>query len=251
MSGLPASLRRLGRNVIDKTGDHLLEWIIRAGGVFLLGWLLLARKWIGRRWECIRSPSCEVPGWSIGALVALLVIAVAALAWLAILLQRSRRALRTISGELAPVPAPAPVPRPFTQIPVVDPRLRLRWNLLRPVDRWADIQNVLTEPPVVIQDKIDGPFHNVDGCMERLTEVRTGYGHRTTFHDHCPRCGVLLFRLRSDRDGIRVFPDANLVRAQALAELQRLNRNHVPIADGQQVELQTPQYWTTMIPVVG
>lgn len=252
-------LRRLVAWLGDKLGDRLLGWVLGGGGVLLLGWLVGARKWIGRQWVCISSPSCTVPAWSVGLLVGALIVVVVSAAALVVAHMRARRHLQRVTAELASARAtlaPAVVPAPaatqaFIPIPVVDPRLRLRWNLLRPVDRWADIQNVLTEAPVVIQDKIDGPFHNVEGCMERLSEVRTGYGHRTTFHDHCPRCGVLLFRVQRDRDGIPVFPDVHRVRAQALAELQRLHRNHVPITDGHQVELQTPQYWATMVPVVG
>jgi hypothetical protein len=100
--------------------------------------------------------------------------------------EMSRRDEIEMKGSDSPVMHPEPrvrVYRPpstqFQHINVEDERLKLRWILRRPLKDWCDLQDVTNRlSPESVRDILDGPFHAVEGCYERLAEGggTSGYG---------------------------------------------------------------------------
>jgi hypothetical protein len=138
-------------------------------------------------------------------------------------------------------------PPPFTPIQVDDERLHLQWLILKPPTQWEpqlDPQRKLS--PQHVKSIVDAPFHNVPECRERLREFggSGGYGTDPSLDSRCPGCGVELFTVGHQPLESRLV-DAWATRAQALAELQRMQRTGVAIV-GPRLVLQRPQYWSKM-----
>jgi hypothetical protein len=121
---------------------------------------------------------------------------------------------------------------PFQAIDVIDERLKLRWIILGPPDKWVERVNPYGRHTRVSVERIlHGPFHAVADCNERLSDygwdreqIRTGRAS-PLLSGRCPGCKAPLFTMASASDYPRVWT----VRAQALAELQRLHRSDTPI----------------------
>jgi len=240
----------------EKATDKLIEWLLGAIGAAVLAWLYLARFWIGREWTCVSSEWCTVSGWSLGLLIAAAVVITAAAAFLAVRLYRINRGT-TRASEAAGAPSrsnvrvygPGDSP-PFQKIIVIDGRLKLRWFIIRPPKEWLpwrDIQNKLS--PEAVQQVLDGPFHAVPGCNAPLAErwVSTSDERYLIFVDTCPSCGKRVFRPLIANAGT-TLAIVFFVRAQALEELQRIERNGRVLDATVPVLLENPAYWKAMLP---
>ena len=139
----------------------------------------------------------------------------------------------------------------FQPIDAVDDRLNFRWIIrVTPLD-WLDEQDPVKRlTPAEVMRILDGPYHNVASCHERLGESGGSdslyFGSAPRLEDRCPGCGIELFRPANHSIEAR-FVDAWVVRAQALAELQRMRRGGASI-EGPRVILLRPQYWKRMLP---
>jgi hypothetical protein len=150
--------------------------------------------------------------------------------------------------------AQSTVPPPFQPIDAIDENLQLRWIIRTPPDRWVTrLDPFDRHSRVSVKRILDGPFHAVADCNERLAlygwdrePVRTGR-KSPLLRDECPGCKVLLFRSNSlGQVPVREVP-LWTVREEAFAELQRLHRSGIPI-EGPRVVLQKPQYWDVLVP---
>jgi hypothetical protein len=223
-----------------------------------------ARKWLGHEWACIEGPWCTVGGWSLGLLILVMLALIAAVAWLLARVLRLRGRLETASAALAAAeraaavdPAieavakarlgKAPDPPPAFKYKVVDDeRLNLRWQLRRPSSEWLEHDLNRVGSPFV-QQVLDGPFHAVEGCQDRLQERGGGSG-TPYLEPRCPGCRKLIFRVRELAGESQAWAYAWEVRAQALGELQRMHRNDNTALQKQRIVLERPQYWQRMIP---
>jgi hypothetical protein len=139
---------------------------------------------------------------------------------------------------------------PFQAIDAIDERLKLRWIVREPPEKWVARMNPYgRHARLSVERVLDGPFHAVDDCNERLSEygwdrdpIRTGRAS-PLLSGRCPGCKALLFTLAFGSDRPQVWT----VRAQALAELQRLHRSDTPI-EAPRIILQRPQYWDYLVP---
>jgi hypothetical protein len=264
-SNMPKSnlLRRFQAWLLKKAADHIVGAVISLVSLTaILGWLAGIGVWLGREWTCVRQSLCTVSGWSLGVLIGVAVIFGAAAVVLALSCMRLKRRLKTTATQAASAIAALATaqakkglrevlarPPPFAPIQVDDERLHLQWQILKPPTQWEpqlDPQRDLS--PQHVKSIIDGPFHAVPGCGERLREFGGSgwYGSDPSLDSRCPGCHAELFSVRQQPLESRLI-DAWATRAQALAELQRMQRSGVPIV-GPRLVLQRPQYWNKMRP---
>jgi hypothetical protein len=276
------SEKKLLQRIKDKVADTVAEQI----GLGLFGLLCLfavtpAREWMANEWACIRKPWCEVQGWSLGGLIAFtLVAAVAAIhfgvKWYrtqraaaqaaqaaqvvqttltervaqaeqtALAAQAERAALATQVAQAKRAVKTQVLAQPFfREIKVEDRALGLHWILRRPPNDWRDLRNIaITVTPSYLRQILDGPFHSAPGCNAQLEE----HWHTESFSEQCPTCNQQIFRARASESGFGSAVNARHVRAQALEELQRMERNGT-VFDGTTIVLDNPGYWKTMRPV--
>ncbi len=228
--------------------------------------IAIARKWIAREWACIEKPWCTVSGWSLGFLILIALALVAATCLLAAWVLRLRvrlaaaaAALTTAEAErTAAVEAAARArrgktpdqPPPFRPINVDDERLHLRWQLRKPPAHWLGYDLSHQVAPNYVQEALDGPFHSVLGCQERLEESGggSGYGRSSPYLEpRCPGCRRFVFSVRQEPGEYHSSAYVWQVRAQALGELQRMHRNGNAL-EGERIVLARPQYWQRMMP---
>jgi hypothetical protein len=157
------------------------------------------------------------------------------------------------SDEMAAKPdqsAPPAAALPFQAIDAIDERLKLRWIIREPPEKWvAWLYPYGRHTRLSVERILDGPFHAVADCNERLSdygwdrsEIRFGRAS-PILSGQCPGCKALLFKMASASD----YPQVWTVRAQTLAELQRLHRGGTPI-EGPRIVLQKLQYWDYLLP---
>lgn len=249
--------QRVKDKIGDKLGEKVAEWVIGAvllAGTALLGGLgVLARHWVTNELACIKKPWCEVRGWTLGALIAATLVTTGAAVYFGVKLYRTRRELRGLRAvpatkvERVRAYMPPPSAPPFRRIPVEDKQLRLRWLIRKSPDEWLQWRDVAhTVSPVFVRDVLDGPFHAAPDCNAPLEEIPDGssggYGQSSpTFSEWCPSCGQQVFRVHRS-ESVYVWP----VRAQALEELQRMERNGSAF-DGTPIVLERPAYWKKML----
>jgi hypothetical protein len=264
-------LQRVVDKAGDKLGEKVGEWVLDflklAIWPILVAWLVLARHWVANEWACINKPWCEVRGWSLGVLIALAIAAIVVALYFGRGWFRTKRELRASKSELVEAQkslaakeskvttAPRlPVRTAFQKIAVEDKRLKLRWFIRRPPHEWLHLRDVATRvSPQALQEILDGPFHSAAGCNAPLREISppsAGYGRSSpTFEDHCPSCGQRVFWAAS-RPGFvhEKWVDVWPVRAQALEELQRMERNDSSVFERDPIALEKPDYWKLMLP---
>jgi hypothetical protein len=235
-------LRRIGDKLADKAIDRGIDVAASLG----IGGVAIA--WARSEWTCIKQPSCQVAGWEHGLLILLLVVAaISALlfgrAWF-----RVRRELHTTQEKSATATSPR-----FHDIEIEDKRLYLRWFIRRPPREWIHWRNIdRTVSPDAVQQVLDGPFHALPGCNAPLGEkpvtglINEGIGTSPQFDDKCSHCGQRVFQAATGA-GVNVWP----VRAYALKELQRMQRNGTKLPEAQwspPIVLENPSYWQLMLP---
>ena len=249
------STKRLRDRVKDKLSDKLGDWLLEGLkwliGPALLGWAVLARHWIAGEWACINKPSCEVPGRSLGVLIAVTIVTAGAAIAFGFLWYRTRRELRAMAPQ--PQATPKPVTPQFRDIEVEDKSLNLRWFIRRPPREWSHWRNInQTVSPAAVQQVLDGPFHAAPGCNAPLREkpltglINEGTGTSPQFDEKCSHCGQRVFQ-GTTVFGVSVWP----VRAYALEELQRMQRNGTKLPEAQwspPIVLENPEYWKLMLP---
>jgi hypothetical protein len=229
------------------------------------GAIAIAGKWLGREWACIEGPWCTVSGWSLGLLTLVTLALIAAVAWLLVRVRRLRGRLETASAALAAAKRAAaveaaieaaararlgrtpPDAQAFKYKVVDDERLNLRWQLRRPSSEWLE-QDLNRVGSPFVQQVLDGPFHAVEGCQDRLQERGVSSG-APYLEPRCPGCRKLIFRVRELPGESVAFAYTWEVRAQALGELQRMHRNNNTALQKPRIVLERPQYWQRMIPV--
>jgi hypothetical protein len=245
------STKRLLDRVKDKLSDKLGEWLFEGLkwliGPALLGWAVLARHWIAGEWACINKPSCELPGWSLGVLIAVTIVTTGAAIFLGFLWYRTRRELRAMASH------PQAVTPKFRDIEVEDKSLNLRWFIRRPPREWIHWRSInQTVSPTAVHHVLDGPFHAAPGCNAPLREkpltglLNEGTGTSPQFDEKCSHCGQRIFQVNTVF-GVSVWP----VRAYALEELQRMQRNGTKLPEAQwspPIVLENPEYWKLMRP---
>jgi hypothetical protein len=248
-SGPPSWLRRCVAWVIDQSLKLLFTAICTtlASAALFAGWRAGAWAVVANEVTCIQHEWCTVRGWTLGALIVASIALAGASAFFFVLAWRRRRALSLINSTVPVASPPAPVSPPsFDPILVEDQQFKLRWRILKPPQDWMDSPALIDGySPRIVQRILDGPFHGVEGCGERLAEDQETYNSPDHFKRVCPGCDVVLFRESRNRDG---SPQHLLVwdtRGQVLAELQRMQRNGATIA-GPRVVLERPLYWKTM-----
>lgn len=248
------STKRLLDRVKDKLSEKLGDWLFEGlswlvGVVLLGGWAVHARHWLADEWACINQPLCEVRGSSLGVLIAATIVTTGAAIFLGRLWYRTRRELRATAAQ--PGTTPKPITPEFRDIEVQDKRLNLRWFIRRPPHEWLNWRNInLTVAPVAVQHVLDGPFHAAPGCNTPLRERRLtgliGEAIETLYFDEkCSHCGERVFQGTAS-----VGP----VRAYALEELQRMQRNGTKLPEAQwspPIVLENPEYWKLMLPPHG
>jgi hypothetical protein len=243
-------LVRIKNKVSEKFGGWLLEALLGIIGTALLGWLVLARHWLFAEWACITKPWCEVSGWSLGVLIADATVTTCAAILLGSLWYRMRRRVRRKVAE--PTTRERVTPQ-FHDIEVEDRRLNLRWYIRRPPHEWLHWRNInRTISPDAVQQVLDGPFHSVRTCNAPLPErLLTGLINEVTrtsplLGEECSNCGQRVYQGTAG-SGAKVWA----VRAYALEELQRMQRNGTRLPEGQwspPIVLENPQYWRLMVP---
>jgi hypothetical protein len=139
----------------------------------------------------------------------------------------------------------------FEPIEVIDKRLNLRWIIRVSPKQWLATQDPIRSlVPRAVMEFLDGPYHAMDGCNERLEEFGGGgggYGGESPiFRERCPGCRAQIYK-PAQRSLESRYADAWTVRAQALAELQRMSRNGTVI-QGSRIVLERPLYWEKMLP---
>lgn len=244
------STKGLLDRIRDKVGDKVADWLFEGlkwlvGSVLLGGWAVLARHWIAGEWACISKPSCEVSGWSLGALIAVTIMTTGAAIVLGWLWYRTRRKLRAMEAK--------PKTPQFRDIQVEDERLNLRWFIRRRPNDWLQWRNVAdTIPAQDVHTVLDGPFHA--DCMAALVEIparqtSSGFSGSPTFDENCRTCGQRIFIGSRHHEGYAV--SVWRVRAYALEELQRMQRKGTKIPEAQwspPIALENPEYWKVMLP---
>lgn len=254
-------LSRLKEKVDEKLVEKIADgavWLVLLASLALL---VFARQWMVDEWVCIKKPWCEVRGWSLGVLLAAAVVATTTAIYFGLKWYRTRRELHVLKtraivaqaaagAEAAAVRAKAPVP--FWNITVEDRRLQLRWIIRRPPKEWLHWRNVRsTVSPGAVHEVLDGPFHAAPGCNAPLEETYDGVlrTDSPTLSERCPVCGQQVFRPRRSETG---FGNAVVyvwaMRAQALEELQRMERNGSPFDADVNLTLESPAYWKSMRP---
>lgn len=242
-------LRRVAEKLGEKLGDKVADWFVVAVLAVAGAWAWFAWKWIANEWACIRKPWCEVQGWSLGVLIAATVATTLAAAYLGCRLYVARRELHSVRTVLAVKTAKPPLPPPFRQITVEDERLKLRWFVRKPPSAWLHWRDVAgTITPAYVHETLDGPFHAVPGCNAPL---QVTYSHSMpVLSQRCPSCGEQIFRGRTPESGWGEEPvNPYNVRAQALEELQRMERNGTALNDDVPIVLERPVYWNVMLPL--
>jgi hypothetical protein len=150
----------------------------------------------------------------------------------------------TPASALPAVAMSEPSPK-FEPIEVIDQWLNLRWFIRARPAQWLEIQDPgRTLVPRAVLDILDGPYHAATGCNERLEEYSPFGGGAPSLGERCPGCGAPTFQ-PVERGLESRHVDASTVRAQALAELQRMSRNGTPI-EGPRIVLERPLYWEKM-----
>jgi hypothetical protein len=191
-----------------------------------------------------------VPGRSLGVLIAVTIVTAGAAIALGFLWYRTRRELRAMAPQ--PQATPKPVTPQFRDIEVEDKSLNLRWFIRRPPREWIHWRNInQTVSPAAVQQVLDGPFHAAPGCNAPLREKPlTGLMNEGTgtpqFDEKCRHCGQRVFQ-GTTAFGVSVWP----VRAYALEELQRMQRNGTKLPEAQwspPIVLENPEYWKLMLP---
>ena len=150
-----------------------------------------------------------------------------------------------LTADVAP---PVSVARGFEPVPIDDNRLTMLWKVLREPAEWLE-RDIERMTPLQLMEILDGPFHAAPDCHERMAELSTGArytGLGPQLLELCPGCKSLVFR-RAYANMDKVYVDGWRVRAQAIAELQRLHRLGRNI-EGPRVVLERPQYWNLMLP---
>jgi hypothetical protein len=233
---LPAKLRTVAVWVVQKIGENLIGAIIGFIGVATIIATIVAGvnrtlKATRAEWQCVTADTCKINGWSLGALILVTAALLAAAVYLAFRLSK----------------APRPVHN-FTPISVDDEYLHLRWIIRVPPSEWIDEQ-LDGLPAANVSDILDGPFHLALGCHERLSEYyrpAAGYGVSPGLHEYCPGCEARVLSPADERlDSQTVL--AWDMRAQTLAELQRMHRVGLPIK-GPRIVLGHPRYWKKVAP---
>ncbi len=138
----------------------------------------------------------------------------------------------------------------FQKIDVFDDRLQLQWIIRRPPERWLGKYDVAKDlRPLSVSQILDGPFHAVPNCHERLAELPVWHSSSNPsppLAENCPGCGEQIFTaayVSLEKVRVLVWP----VRAQALAEIDRMHRLGREIK-GPRLVLENPQYWKAMLP---
>jgi hypothetical protein len=163
--------------------------------------------------------------------------------------ETSRRAPEMGHGRPLTASTPPPGPTPFKSIDVIDERLHLRWIIRVPPEQWLTQVKPKDLTPAGLMRILDGPFHAVPSCNERLEEYRRGYGLKRgmpVLGMRCLGCKADLFKI-AEHDEESRDAMAWWVMAQALAELQRMHRSGTRI-EGPRVVLERPLYWENMLP---
>lgn len=231
--------------VVDWVFKKLLDVLVSAGA------FAAAVAWIKGEWACIRRPWCEVSGWSLGLLIAFTVIATYAALFCGRRWYQAHRELRAVAAQ--PRATPEAATPQFHDIEVLDEKLNLRWFIRRPPHEWLHWRNVArTVADATVRQVLDGPFDAVDGCNAPLVEIPTKAtidgASSPQFDEKCTNCGRRVFRdaHRSGGWGVSVWS----VRAYALEELQRMQRNGTKLPAAQwrpAVVLENPEYWKLML----
>jgi hypothetical protein len=231
-------LEKAGDTFGEKLGERLFTLLLALG----IGSALV--KWLVEEWACIRQPQCKVPGWLHGILMVSAVVGIAAALVLGRWWLRARRDLRALQARISGPPA-------FRDIEVEDQKLNLRWFIRRRPSLWLNWRNVATTiSPAAVHDVLDGPFHAAPGCNAPLVEIqRSNSTAPPQFDQECRSCGRQVFRGARFDEGYGV--DVWAVRAGALEELQRMQRNGTKLPEAQwraPVVLENPEYWKLMLP---
>ena len=160
----------------------------------------------------------------------------------------------TVGRPTAPR-ATTPDASKFQPIEVIDERLDLLWFIRAPPSQWMHVQAPGTSlSPSEVMRILDGPYHADAACRERLEEYGGGggaYGGSGSpfLGERCPGCRADIYR-SAQRGLERLDPSVWTVRAQALAELQRMNRLGTAI-QGPRIVLERPLHWEKMLPPYG
>lgn len=250
-----SSLQRMAGKAADKLGDKVGDWIWQ--GLTTLGVGSVLATWLAKEWVCIRQPLCQVSGRLHGVLMVVSVAATAVAVMLGVRLLRAQRELRTVKAEAVIKPTERsgrlPSPPPFQKVVVEDTRLKLRWFIRRPLHEWIEWRNVLSSvTPLTVEQVLDGPFHAVDGCNAPLKlnpDFSPSGNHPPTFDEHCPTCGQHVFEAAPQKGhAYKTFAGAWQVRASAIEELQRMERNGAKLDGTAPISLENPEYWKLMLP---
>lgn len=244
--------KRLLRWLGDRLGDKLLDRVIESA--VTVGFLAVALTWLKKQWACIQQPQCGVPGWLYGTLIAVSLAATAIAICFARGWYRARHKLRTLD-EAQPRTISAPAAPRFHAIEVEDKRLHLRWFIRRPPSEWLNWRDIARSVNWrAVQQVLDGPFHAFPECNAPLTEIPQSGAlaelieQSPYFDDRCGHCGERIFRTGGP---LQLKVAVWQVRAQALEELQRMERNGTKLSEHearQGIVLQNPGYWKSMLP---
>lgn len=209
-----------GRTMLQKAGAFL-RWMFATIGNHALGLFVAAALATGviatlvATWASVSAwmvAETRIQGWQLSALV---LIAVAAL------LVIGAAMWNYVSSR-----------RKFRPLEVLDTKFNLLWRITTNPCDWLD-KNLDRFSPDYMGSFIDGPFHAVAGCYERLS-IRTNSGDEL-FMWLCFGCDQDV--TQQQEGGIKL----NELKKGALADLQRLHRQGVSIKH--KMELKKPLYW--------
>lgn len=207
----------LGRTIAENLVRVLIGLLLTSSVALILlrgGW-----AWIVREWTCVHAPWCTVSGESLGLLLLGFLLLVAAVVGLCYVLRH--------------VGADALAVYWFKSFYALDDRYKLGWRVQVSPRLWP--RDRATEE-IQVQRILDGPFHAVAGCNERLSVDRGG-----RVESSCGSCRRILFNYR-ERSTLSEMREA------VFNELLRMERDGKRVR-GPRVVLQRPRYWDALRPL--
>ncbi|HUG03963.1 MAG TPA: hypothetical protein VML92_06015 [Steroidobacteraceae bacterium] len=138
------------------------------------------------------------------------------------LLVQRRKTPQLTEGELA-----VSVTTKFEPFAVADKKFDLEWRIVRSVEEW------LRTTPSYTHDAsaVDGPFHAMPECLERLNVEYKGSEPYVV--PRCPQCAILLFTAGTMHHG--------RAKSDVIEELRRQERQGKAV--GPKAALEIAKYW--------